>query len=274
MTEKQAKLLAYPFTADEIEWRVLLTTKDKSKGQVAAYIDSRAIQKRLDDVLGRENWKNHFITTPGSSNSTTAHICEISIYYPDRQEWITKSDGAGSTDIEPIKGGLSNAFKRAASIWNIGRYLYELPGIWVALKDGKYIDPAEKPKLIKHYNQFVNQYLKAQQAAEQKRDAVQQTAVPSAAAAPTAASSTPGRFQAQALAAQPDTYRIAQLNRTQGTHPNTLVVLQSPAGEQVTGYIKGQPSLRVGQSLRSLKIVAKDDPVAGRYNIIERYEAA
>jgi len=28
MTEKQAKLLAYPFTADEIEWRVLLTTKD------------------------------------------------------------------------------------------------------------------------------------------------------------------------------------------------------------------------------------------------------
>lgn len=128
MTEKQAKLLAYPFTADEIEWRVLLTTKDKRKGQVAAYIDSRAIQKRLDDVLGRENWKNHFITMPGNSNSTTAHICEISIYYPDRQEWITKSDGAGSTDIEPIKGGLSNAFKRAASIWNIGRYLYELPG--------------------------------------------------------------------------------------------------------------------------------------------------
>ena len=33
MTEKQAKLLAYPFTADEIEWRVLLTTKDKRKGQ-------------------------------------------------------------------------------------------------------------------------------------------------------------------------------------------------------------------------------------------------
>ena len=54
MTEKQAKLLAYPFTADEIEWRILLTAKDKSKGQVAAYIDSRAIQKRLDDVLGRE----------------------------------------------------------------------------------------------------------------------------------------------------------------------------------------------------------------------------
>ncbi len=271
MTEKQAKLLAYPFTADEIEWRILLTAKDKSKGQVAAYIDSRAIQKRLDDVLGRENWKNHFITSPGNSNSTTAHICEISIYYPDRQEWITKSDGAGSTDIEPIKGGLSNAFKRAASIWNIGRYLYELPGLWVALKDGKYIDPSEKPKLTKHYNQFVNQYLKAQQAAEQKRDSVQTTS-PSISALSAATPPAVGRFQGSA--AQPDTYRIAQLNRTQGTHPNTLVVLQSPAGEKVTGFIKGQPSLQVGQNLHSLKIVAKDDPVAGKYNIIESYEAA
>ena len=42
----------------------------------------------------------------------------------------------------------------------------------------------------------------------------------------------------------------------------------------MTGYIKGQPSLQVGQSLRGLKIVTKDDPVAGRYNIIESYEAA
>ena len=141
----------------------------------------------------------------------------------------------------------------------------------MALKDGKYIDPSEKPKLTKHYNQFVNQYLKAQQAAEQKRDSVQTTS-PSSSALSAATPPAVGRFQGSA--AQPDTYRIAQLNRTQGTHPNTLVVLQSPAGEKVTGFIKGQPSLQVGQNLHSLKIVAKDDPVAGKYNIIESYEAA
>ena len=138
-------------------------------------------------------------------------------------------------------------------------------------KDGKYIDPAEKPKLTKHYNQFVNQYLKAQQTAEQKRDSAQ-TVSPSISAPSAATPPASGRFQGSA--AQPDTYRIAQLNRTQGTHPNTLVVLQSPAGEKVTGFIKGQPSLQVGQNLHSLKIVAKDDPVAGKYNIIESYEAA
>ena len=55
MTNEQAAALQYPFAVDEIEWRVLHTTKDKTKGQVAAYVDSRAIQDRLDAVLGREN---------------------------------------------------------------------------------------------------------------------------------------------------------------------------------------------------------------------------
>ena len=273
MTEQQAKKLAYPFTANEIEWRVLRTTKDKNKGQVTAFVDSRAIQRRLDDVLGRQNWKNHFTTAPGNANNTTAHICEISIYYADRQEWITKSDGAGSTDIEPIKGGLSNAFKRAASMWDIGRYLYELPDIWVALKDGKYIDPSERVKLTKHYNQFVNQYLKAQQSAAPKQEAAQ-TAAPVMAAAPAVTPPAAGRFQSSPPAMQPATYRIAQLNLTQGNQPNTLVKLQAMNGQEMTGYIKGKTPLQVGQSIHSLKIVSKDDPVAGRYNIIESYQSA
>ena len=113
MTNEQAAALQYPFTANEIEWRVLHTTKDKSKGQVAAYVDSRAIQDRLDAVLGRENWQNRFCTVQGKDNASTTQVCELSIYYPDRGEWITKSNGAGNTDIEPVKGGLSNAFKRA-----------------------------------------------------------------------------------------------------------------------------------------------------------------
>mgnify|MGYP000012157790 FL=1 len=105
MTNEQAAALQYPFTANEIEWRVLHTTKDKSKGQVAAYVDSRAIQDRLDAVLGRENWQNRFCTVQGKDNASTTQVCELSIYYPDRGEWITKSNGAGNTDIEPVKGG-------------------------------------------------------------------------------------------------------------------------------------------------------------------------
>ncbi len=231
MTEKQAKLLAYPFTADEIEWRVLLTTKDKkAKGQVAAYIDSSGHPKAAGRRAGPRELEKPFHHHAGQLQQHDSAISdEISIYYPDRQNGSPKSDGAGSTDIEPIKGGLSNAFKRAASIWNIGRYLYELPGLWVMLKDGKYIDPAEKPKLTKHYNQFVNQYLKAQQSSGTEEDSARRLLPPfPPSPLPPPAS---GRFQRFRSAAGHLSDRSAQPD-TGTQFPNTLVVLQSPAGEK------------------------------------------
>ena len=39
-------------------------------------------------------------------------------------EWITKSDGADDSNIEGAKGGISDALKRAAVLFGIGRYLY------------------------------------------------------------------------------------------------------------------------------------------------------
>jgi len=55
MTEKDfyAKMSA-PFAASDVEWRVSSTTKDKSKGLAVPYIDSRAIQYRLDAELWLE----------------------------------------------------------------------------------------------------------------------------------------------------------------------------------------------------------------------------
>ncbi|MCP5002531.1 MAG: hypothetical protein GY941_01065, partial [Planctomycetes bacterium] len=55
-------------------------------------------------------------------------ICYISIKIGD--EWVTKSDGAGDTKVEAEKGSISDAFKRAAVKWGIGRYLYSLDAVW------------------------------------------------------------------------------------------------------------------------------------------------
>jgi hypothetical protein len=62
----------------------------------------------------------------------TKTVCEIGIKCGD--EWVWKADGAGDSDIEAEKGALSDAFKRAAVRWGIGRYLYKLKSPWVALK--------------------------------------------------------------------------------------------------------------------------------------------
>lgn len=118
--------LKTPFKPDEIEWRVSATNKEKTKGLAVAYITNRAIQKRLDEVVGIFNWQNKFEIVGN------AKVCGISIFI--NEKWVTKYDGASDTDIEAVKGGLSGAMKRAAVQWGIGRYLYNLPGQWVKIK--------------------------------------------------------------------------------------------------------------------------------------------
>jgi len=84
------------------------------------YITNRAIQQRLDDVVGAGCWQNEYKPAPNGEGV----LCGISILIADK--WVTKWDGAENTQIESIKGGLSNSMKRAAVQWGIGRYLYQL----------------------------------------------------------------------------------------------------------------------------------------------------
>jgi len=126
MDEIMKKLQA-PFAPEEIEWRVGATTKDKTKGMALAFVTNRAIQNRLDDVFGCFGWKNEYREWRGNSQ-----LCGISVKYEG--EWITKWDGASDTDFEATKGGLSDAMKRAAYQWGIGRYLYNLDAVWVPIR--------------------------------------------------------------------------------------------------------------------------------------------
>jgi hypothetical protein len=83
------KQLCEPFTTDEIEWKIQATTQDKSRGLAVAYLNSRAIQRRLDEAVGPFNWQNSY--TPWQDK---AQICGLSIYDAERGEWVTKLDGA------------------------------------------------------------------------------------------------------------------------------------------------------------------------------------
>lgn len=118
--------LAEPFALEDIEWRVGSTNGDKSKGMALPYITARALMNRLDSLLGPENWRDEYIQIPGG------FLCGLSIRIDN--DWITKWDGGGDSDIEPIKGGLSDAFKRAGVKWGLGRYLYNIPIQWVPIE--------------------------------------------------------------------------------------------------------------------------------------------
>ena len=139
----QLSHLRDPFPASDIEWKPGAVSRDKKKGLAMAYLTNRAIQDRLDDVCGPENWRNVF--RPGPAGGV---LCGLSINVtgdPLAPRWVTKWDGAENTDFESVKGGLSGAMKRSAVQWGIGRYLYDIPSCWVPLNErGRF---AEAPRI-------------------------------------------------------------------------------------------------------------------------------
>lgn len=127
--------LAEPFPAEDIEWRVS-RAGNGSKGifcMVLAYLTSRAIQARLDEVCGPQNWRNEPPTIQEFGGKCTAFVVGISIRIND--EWVTKWDCAEPTNIEPAKGGFSGGMKRAGAMWGIGRYLYHLDETFAEVSD-------------------------------------------------------------------------------------------------------------------------------------------
>jgi hypothetical protein len=134
--------LKRPFDPALVKWRVGATTTDKSKGIALAYIDARDVMKRLDEVCGAEGWDKTLTHFDGG------FICELTI--KTGEIYSSRSDVAGFTKVEPEKGGASDAFKRAAANWGIGRYLYYLPNEWMPLKQfGNSYVLASTPKLPK-----------------------------------------------------------------------------------------------------------------------------
>lgn len=126
------------FDADSVEWRLQNGKPGNQRGLAVPYVTNRAIMDRLDTVAGPLNWKNEFRPwhrfKDKDNVEVVGQLCGIYIYDPDRKEWVDKWDGAQLSAIEPLKGGLSDAMKRAAVQWNIGRYLYRMDAVWVDIE--------------------------------------------------------------------------------------------------------------------------------------------
>jgi hypothetical protein len=120
-----ASALSAPFEPKDIKFKPQMVKNNRALAM--AYIDARLIQDRLDEVLGVENWQDRYtILADGSV------MCRLRARLGGR--WITKSD-VGSLSEQPdsgdrLKAAFSDALKRAAVKFGIGRYLYRLPAQW------------------------------------------------------------------------------------------------------------------------------------------------
>jgi len=94
------------------------------------YKDARVDMDELDKKYGPMGWKDEYTEVGGNL------YCTISVWDEDKKQWISKSDVGVESYIEKEKGQASDAFKRAGFKWNIMRYLYSAPTIWIEL-DGE-----------------------------------------------------------------------------------------------------------------------------------------
>ncbi|AZZ98787.1 Rad52/Rad22 family DNA repair protein [Pseudoalteromonas sp. R3] len=117
--------LAAPFEESDIEWLVFKSgvNNDGPWVQVVPYVTNRAVQQRLDDVLGLHGWENVYRDADGGQ------ICGLKLLIDGT--WITKWDGASYNDYEPLKSALSGSMKRAGVQFGIGRYLYSVEPVFL-----------------------------------------------------------------------------------------------------------------------------------------------
>jgi hypothetical protein len=134
--------LKAPFAAEQLSWRVGSLDPSGAKGKALPYIDARDVQSRLDEILGPPNWKNRYIEV-FAGQRLMAVRCTLSARIEG--EWVDKEDAAylpathrDDASLErAVKGVYSDALKRAAVQWGVGRYLYAFNAPWVDLVDGK-----------------------------------------------------------------------------------------------------------------------------------------
>jgi hypothetical protein len=95
------------------KWRVQSFSKFKAQATCVSYIDSRDVQDILDASCV---WSDRYYSEGGLL------FCEITIYADDRE--YKRTDTGSESNVDKQKGHSSDAFKRAAVKFGVGRFLY------------------------------------------------------------------------------------------------------------------------------------------------------
>jgi hypothetical protein len=146
--------LEVPFEPEQIEWRVMNTTKNQQpvRGQVVPYADQRAYTDRLNALFTPAGWTRKYTihTSANFERSKDQKIvakvlvtCELTIFglgshSATGEEWADDDNAGTSAEAQ--------SFKRACSCFGLGRYLYYFTGTWVDLNDRK--QPKSIPRLF------------------------------------------------------------------------------------------------------------------------------
>ena len=116
------------YTAAAVKMKPQSVTKDQAKGLVSYYIDARLAAERLTAAVGPGGWSEEYHVVSTDPQAGLPIECRLTVL------GVTRADvgqiAPGPLDDKAWKSAYSDALKRAAVKWGIGRYLYRLPLTW------------------------------------------------------------------------------------------------------------------------------------------------
>lgn len=130
--------LAAPFPSQRVSWKPQAFSRDRSSALMVAFVDARTVMERLDAVCPGD-WTFDVKLFPGTPPTARGRLTVLGLTRSDVGE-------AGEGEAGTLKAAASDALKRCAVHFGVGRYLYDLPRAWVAWDEAKRA-PVDMPKL-------------------------------------------------------------------------------------------------------------------------------
>lgn len=149
MTENLVENLSKPFNLLNLKWKPQMVKTKKgdpykrnsTSGEVQVvgcivYVDAREVEDRLDAVVGWDNWNDYYetITIKDDGKEYQGLLCSLTI------KNVTKQGIGTASFSDQLKGAESDALKRAAVKFGIGRYLYDFDMAWIPYDGWKYVN--------------------------------------------------------------------------------------------------------------------------------------
>ncbi len=141
LTKEIRDKLSAEIPQKEISWKPQVERGDRAL--MVAYVDARWVAERLDDAADGDwsfTWENLGLLGDRITIKGILTVCGVT--RQDVGEHMLQDRG----NIDPYKSAVSDALKRAAVLFGVGRELYRMESQWVKKADGKYPAPVhQKP---------------------------------------------------------------------------------------------------------------------------------
>ena len=118
------KRLQAPFPAHMVSWKPAAFNTERTRALMLAHVDARAVQDRLDAICP-DAWSFEMEVVQGAPTPTVKG--RLTVLGVTREDIGEAPEGSNS----PFKAAASDALKRCAVQFGVGRYLYDLPRQWV-----------------------------------------------------------------------------------------------------------------------------------------------